>query len=76
VKKSSSTFEQEFLHVAAAQGEAIGKPDAVTDNLTVKAVILVTLEIGRRSHVWLPIFVGNGSWSGHHRGDDVISQEG
>src|SRR5690349_4446174 len=38
-----------------AQGEAIGEPDAMTDNFTGKAVVLVPLGVGRRGHVWLPI---------------------
>src|SRR5215470_523138 len=47
-----AAFEQEFLHVAIAQGEAIGEPDAMTDNFTGKAVVLVTLGVGRRGYVW------------------------
>ena len=63
-----ATLAQEFLHVAVAQGEAIVKPDAMTDNFTGKAVVLVSLGVGRRGHVWLPILGCNGSWRGHRRG--------
>src|SRR5262252_9009410 len=63
-----AAFEQEFLHVAIAQGEAIGEPDAMTDNFTGKAVVLVTLGVGRRGHVWLPSLGRNGSWRGYRRG--------
>src|SRR5215470_8092618 len=57
VGHDDAAFEQEFLHVAVAQGEAIVEPDAVTDDFTGKAVILVTLSGGWSSHVWLPILV-------------------
>src|SRR5262249_37008319 len=63
-----TALEQEFLHVAIAQGEAIVEPDAMTDDLAGKAVVLVTLGVGRRGHVWLPILGCNGSWRGHRRG--------
>ena len=36
-----TAFEQQFLHVAVAQGEAIVEPDAMADNLAGKAVIFV-----------------------------------
>ena len=32
------------------------------------AVVLVSLGVGRRGHVWLPILECNGSWRGHRRG--------
>jgi hypothetical protein len=50
-----ATFEQQFFHIAVAQGEAIGEPDPVADDFSRKAVILVTLGVGRRGHAWLPI---------------------
>jgi len=40
----------------------------MTDNFPGKAVVLVTLGVGRRGHVWLPILGCNESWRGHHRG--------
>jgi len=52
VGHGDTTFAQEFLHVAIAQGEAIVEPDAMTDNFTGKAVVLVTLGVGRRGYVW------------------------
>src|SRR5262245_23543351 len=68
VGHGDTALEQEFLHVAIAQGEAIVEPDAMTDDLAGKAVVLVTLGVGRRGHVWLPILGCNGSWRGHRRG--------
>src|SRR4029450_8875939 len=68
VGHGDTTFEQEFLHIAIAQGEAIVEPDAMTDNFTGKAVVLVTLGVGRKGHVWLPILGCNGSWRGLRRG--------
>lgn len=43
-----AAFEQEFLHVAEAQGKAIVEPDPVTDNFTREAMILVALGVGWR----------------------------
>ena len=40
----------------------------MTDDCTGKAVVLVTLGVGWRSHVWLPILGCNGSWRGLRRG--------
>src|SRR5215471_9220629 len=68
VGHGDTTFEQEFSHVAIAQGEAIVEPDAMTDNFPGKAVVLVTLGVGRRGHAWLPILGCNGSWRRHRRG--------
>jgi hypothetical protein len=45
-----AALEQEFLHVAVAQGEAVVEPDAVTDDFTVKAVVLVAFGVSGRSH--------------------------
>ena len=55
VGHGETTFEQERLHIAVAQGEAIGEPDAVAHAFAGKAVILVTLGVGWRRHAWLPI---------------------
>ena len=57
VGHDDAAFEQEFLHVTVAQGEAIVEPDAMADDFTGKAVILVTLSGGWSGHVWLPILV-------------------
>jgi hypothetical protein len=38
-------FEQQLLHVTVTQGEAIVKPDPMTDNLVGKAVIFVALGV-------------------------------
>src|SRR5262245_10637754 len=45
VRYGDATFEQEFLHVAVAQGKTIGEPDAVTDDFTGQAMILVALGV-------------------------------
>jgi hypothetical protein len=50
-----ATLEQEFLHVAVAQGEAIVKPDPVADDVAGKAVVFVARGVGRRGHAGLPI---------------------
>jgi hypothetical protein len=52
---SDAALEQQFFHIVVAQGEAIVEPDAMTNDFTGKAVILVTLIGGWSSHVWLPI---------------------
>ena len=48
-------FEQQLLHAGLGQSEPMTGPDAVADDFTGKAVVLVTLGIGRRGHAWLPI---------------------
>ena len=58
---SDAAFEQEFLHVAIAQGEAIVEPDAMADDLAGKAVIFVALRVSRWCYVWLPIGGSGGS---------------
>ena len=50
-----AAFKQQLLHVAVAQSEAIVEPDSVTDDLTGKAVVFVTLGVCGWGHAWLPI---------------------
>jgi hypothetical protein len=50
-----TAFQQQFLHVAVAQGEARVEPDPVADDFPRKAVMLVARGVGRRGHAWLPI---------------------
>jgi len=72
---SDAAFEQEFLHVAIAQGEAIVESDTVAHDFSGKPVAFVTLGVGRRGHVGLPILMCNGSWMGHRQGEYVMAQE-
>jgi hypothetical protein len=44
-------FQEELLHVAIAQGEAIIEPDAMTDNVAREAVVFVSLGVSGRSHI-------------------------
>ena len=46
-----TAFEQQFLHVAVAQGEAIIEPDAMADDFAGKAVIFVALRVSGWRHV-------------------------
>jgi hypothetical protein len=46
-----TTFQEDFLNVAVAQGEAIVKPDAMGDDLRWKTVILVSLGVSWWRHV-------------------------
>ena len=55
VRHGNPTLEQKFLYVAVAQGETIVEPDPVADDFAGKAMVLVTLGVGRKSHDWLPI---------------------
>ena len=59
---------QEGWHVALAQGDARVKPDAMPEDCTGNAVVLVTLGVDRRGPGRLPIRGGNGAWRGHRRG--------
>src|SRR5215831_6179219 len=40
-----TAFEQQLLHIAIAQGEAIVEPDAMADDLPGKAVVFVALGV-------------------------------
>src|SRR5215471_9518493 len=71
-----AAFEQQLLHVAVAQREAIVKPDPMADDLTWKAVVLVTLGVSRRGHAWLPILGFVWSVGKHRWGDYVTSRKG
>ena len=55
MRHGDATLEQEFLHVAVAQGEPIVEPDPMADDFAGKAVVLVTLGVGRRGHAGVPI---------------------
>src|SRR5215510_2314944 len=46
-----TALEQELLHVAITQREAIGEPDPMTDNLAGKAVIFIALGVSGWRHV-------------------------
>jgi hypothetical protein len=70
-----ATFEQEFLHITVAQGEAIIEPDAVTDDCSRKAVVFVTLGAGRRGYALLPILGFVCSVRGASMGDYVMGWE-
>jgi hypothetical protein len=47
---NDATLEQEFLHVAVAQGEAIVEPNPVANDFVGKAVVLVARRVGQRGH--------------------------
>ena len=47
-----AALEQQFFHIAIAQGEAVLEPDSMTDDFTGKAVVFVTGGIGWRGHVY------------------------
>jgi hypothetical protein len=44
-------FQEELLHVAVAQREAIIEPDTVTDDFAREAVVFVSVDVSGRSHV-------------------------
>jgi len=46
-----AAFEQQFLHVAVAQGKAIIEPDAMADDLTGEAVVLVAFRVSGWRHI-------------------------
>src|SRR5712692_3649390 len=67
VGHGDAAFEQEFLHVAVAQGEAIVEPDPMADDFTGKAMVLVMRGVGRRGHAWLHIRGFGGSLRGQRQ---------
>jgi hypothetical protein len=51
VGHGDTALEQEFLHVAVAQREAIIEPDSMADDLVGEAVVLVAFGVSGWSHV-------------------------
>ena len=76
VGHGDTAFEQEFLHVAVAQGEPIVEPDPVADDFAGKAVVFVTRGVGWWGYTWVPILGFIGAWREHLRGDYVTAQIG
>jgi hypothetical protein len=70
-----TAFQEELLHVAVTQGEAIIEPDAMADDLTGKAVIFVVLGVSGWRHVWLPIGVCAWFVGVYHRSEYLTGQE-
>src|SRR5262245_8111608 len=73
-----AALEQEFLHVAVAQREAIIQPDAMANDLPGEAVVLVALGVSGWRHIWLPIgvcawFVWVHHWSEYLTGQEARS---
>src|SRR5215468_5955228 len=52
-----AALEQDLLHVAVAQWEAIIEPDAMANDLPREAVVFVAFGVSGWRHVWLPIGV-------------------
>ena len=71
-----ATLEQQFFHIAVAQGEAIIEPDAMADDLTGEAVVLVACGGQRVASCRLPILRFAWAVRGHHRGHYVTGWEG
>jgi hypothetical protein len=55
VGHGNTAFEEEFLHIAVAHGEAIIEPDPVADDFAGKAMVLISHGGGQRGHAGLPI---------------------
>jgi hypothetical protein len=55
VGHGDTASEEEFLHIAVTQGEAIVEPDTMADDVDGEAVVLIVHGAGRRGHIGLPI---------------------
>src|SRR5262245_47200195 len=69
-------FEQQFLHIAIAQGEAVVEPDPMADDLAGKAVVLVACGVSGWRHVWLPIRVFAWFVREYHQREYLTDQAG
>ena len=69
-----ATLEQEFLHVAVAQREAIIQPDAMANDLPRESVVLVACGVSGWRHIWLPIGVCEWFLRVHHRSEYLTAQ--
>jgi hypothetical protein len=67
-------LEQDLLHIAIAQGEAVVEPDAMANDFAWKAVIFVACGISRWRQVWLPIGVCEWFVRVHHRSEYLTGQ--
>jgi hypothetical protein len=69
-----AALEQDLLHVAVAQREAIIEPDTMADDLTGEAMVLVAFGVSGWRYVWLPI--GGFVWfvRGDHRSEYLTGQ--
>jgi len=52
-----TALEQNLLHIAIAQGEAIVEPDPMADDLPRETVVLVAFGVSGWRHIWLPMGV-------------------
>ena len=71
-----AALEQEFLSIAVAQREAIIQPDAMTNDLPRKAVVLVAFGDQRVASCRLPLLRFAWSVREHHGGHYVTDWEG
>src|SRR5215813_4766158 len=67
-------LEQDLLHIAVAQGEAVVEPDAMANDLTGEAVVFVACGVSGWRHGWLPIGVCAWFVRGHHRSEYLMGQ--
>ena len=70
-----AALEQQFLHVAVTQREAIVEPDPMADDLYGETVIFVAFRVSGWRHVWLPIGVCEWFVRVHHRSEYLTGQE-
>src|SRR5215467_11748607 len=70
-----AALEQECLHVAVAQREAIIEPDAMANDFPREAVVLVAFGGSGWRHVWRPIVVCEWFLRVHHRSEYLTGQE-
>src|SRR5215470_2766925 len=61
VRHIDAALQQELLHVAVAQREAIIEPDAMANDLAKEAVVFVACGGSGWRHVWLPMEYMHGS---------------
>jgi len=74
VRHLDAALEQALLHVAVASRVAIREPDAMADDRTGEAVVLVACGISGWRHVWRPIGVCERCLRVHHRREYLTSQ--
>jgi hypothetical protein len=74
VRRDDTAFAQQFLDTLIDQNKPIEESNAVTDDFTREAVILLALGVGWRDHDWLPILVFNRSQRGHHEVSMIVNK--
>src|SRR5215510_4468964 len=61
--------QHHLFHIAVTQAKAVIQPDAMADDLSREAMVLIPFSLSRRGHVWRPHCGIRCITQGHHGGE-------